>query len=337
MPAATTSTTKKPPSLKLLTTKLKDVQSSFDDIWNFEEVFKEDATNTQIEVRLEKLDKLWEKFSDILIELKSHDDYVAKGDDYENQRFDFSDRYYKAKSFLMDRTKARQDTPVMEQSMRVGDTTMQGVDHVWLPQIKLQTFNGDIDEWLGFRDLFTSLIHWKTDLPEVEKFHYLKGCLQDEPKALIESLQITRANYQVACEMLLKRYNNSNQLKKRQIQSPSLTRESVADLHSLLEGFQRIVQTLAQIVQPNDYKDLLLINLLSVRLDPVTRRGWEEHSSIRDQDSLTDLTEFLHRRIQILESLPPRSADTRGGQLQQPGKQKPFTVKKFQHGSINKQ
>ncbi|XP_058456985.1 uncharacterized protein LOC131434335 [Malaya genurostris] len=219
----------------------------------------------------------------------------------------------------MDRTKERQDTPVMEQSMRVGDTTMQGVDHVRLPQIKLQTFNGDIDEWLGFRDLFTSLIHWKTDLPEVEKFHYLKGCLQGEPKALIESLQITRANYQVAWEMLLKRYNNSKQLKKRQIQSlfklPSLTRESVTDLHSLLEGFQRIVQTLDQIVQPNDYKDLLLINLLSVRLDPVTRRGWEEHSSIRDQDSLTDLTEFLHRRIQILESLPPRSADTRGGQL----------------------
>ncbi|XP_058828152.1 uncharacterized protein LOC131688042 [Topomyia yanbarensis] len=262
MPPAASST-KKSPSLKLLVTKLKDVQSSFDDIYRFVEDFKENTTTTQIEVRLEKLDELWEKFSDTLIELKSHDDYAAKGDDYEDERLDFSDRYYRAKSFLVDMAKERQEAPAMEQSIRVGDTSVHStMDHVRLPQIKLQTFNGDIDEWLGFRDLFTSLIHWKADLPEVEKFHYLKGCLLGEPKSLIEPLQITRANYQVAWEMLLKRYNNSKQLKKRQVQSlfklPALTRESVADLHSLLEGFQRVVQTLDQIVQPHDYKDLLL-------------------------------------------------------------------------------
>ncbi|XP_058816400.1 uncharacterized protein LOC131679681 [Topomyia yanbarensis] len=332
MPPAASST-KKSPSLKLLVTKLKDVQSSFDDIYRFVEDFKENTTTTQIEVRLEKLDELWEKFSDTLIELKSHDDYAAKGDDYEDERLDFSDRYYRAKSFLVDMAKERQEAPAMEQSIRVGDTSVHStMDHVRLPQIKLQTFNGDIDEWLGFRDLFTSLIHWKADLPEVEKFHYLKGCLQGEPKSLIEPLQITRANYQVAWEMLLKCYNNSKQLKKRQVQSlfklPALTRESVADLHSLLEGFQRVVQTLDQIVQPHDYKDLLLVNLLSARLDPITRRGWEEHSSNKDQDSLNDLTDFLHRRIQILEALPSRAVDTRGVQQSQPPlKPKLFAVK----------
>ncbi|XP_055542996.1 uncharacterized protein LOC129728573 [Wyeomyia smithii] len=196
------------------------------------------------------------------------------------------------------------------------------MDHVRLPQIKLQSFNGDIDEWLSFRDLFTSLIHWKEDLPEVEKFHYLKGCLQGEPKSLIDPLQITRANYQVAWELLLKRYNKCKQLRKRQVQAlfslPTLTKESVSDLQTLIEGFERIVQTLDQVVQQADYKDLLLVNILTARLDPVTRRGWEEVSSAKEQDTLADLTEFLRRRVQVLDCLPSRCSDTRGVPQQHP-------------------
>ncbi|XP_058816128.1 uncharacterized protein LOC131679415 [Topomyia yanbarensis] len=333
MPPTASSAAKKGASLKALTTRLKDVQSSFNDIWQFVENCTEETTITDAEIRLQKLDELWERFGDILVEIKCHDDFPADGDGYEKERKEFSDYYYRAKSFLVDRVKERQEHSVLEQSIRVGETSMHGtLDHVRLPQIKLQTFNGDIDEWLSFRDLFTSLIHWKSDLPEVEKFHYLKGCLQGEPKSLIDPLQITKANYPIAWEMLLKRYNNSKLLRKRQVESlfklPSLSKESASELHMLLESFERAVQTLDQAVQPGDYKDLLLISLLTARLDPVTRRGWEECSSSKEVDTLKDLTDFLHRRVQVLESLPPRSVDNRGTQQSQvPSKQKPPVVK----------
>ncbi|XP_058447634.1 uncharacterized protein LOC131428013 [Malaya genurostris] len=320
-PAASSAAKKQ--SLKVLTTKLKDIQLSFNDIWQFVEDFTEDATVTEVEIRLQKLDELWERFGDVLVDIKSHDDFSDDGEGYEKERKEFSDHYYRAKSFLLDRVKERQEHSVLEQSIRIGDTTTLGtLDHVRLPQIKLQSFSGDIDEWLSFRDLFTSLIHWKSDLPEVEKFHYLKGCLQGEPKGLIEPLQITKANYLVAWEMLLKRYNNSKLLRKRQIESlfklPSLTKESASELHVLLENFERIVQTLDQSVQSSDYKDLLLVNLLTTRLDPVTRRGWEECSSSRETDTLKDLTDFLHRRVQVLESLPSRASEARSNQHAQP-------------------
>ncbi|XP_058816865.1 uncharacterized protein LOC131680160 [Topomyia yanbarensis] len=284
MPAASSSSNKKPPSMRALTARLKEIQLSFSDIWRFVQSFKESNTVTDIEVRLGKLEELWESFSDTFVEILSHDDYNAEGSAYEKERMEFSDNYYEVKTFLMDKVKELQEPQVLEQSLRAGDGLPHGTsDHVRLPQIKLQIFNGDVDEWLSFRDLFTSLIHWKVDLPEVEKFHYLKGCLQGEPKSLIDPLQITKANYQVAWEMLLRRYNNSKQLKKRQVQSlfnlPSLSKESVTDLHVLVEGFERIVQTLDQVIQPADYKDLLLVNILTARLDPVTRRGWEEVSA----------------------------------------------------------
>ncbi|XP_055623509.1 uncharacterized protein LOC129766934 [Toxorhynchites rutilus septentrionalis] len=328
MPPTSSSTAKKAPSLKQLVIKLKEIQATFNDIWIFVETFKEETSASQVNVRLQKLDDLWERFGETLVDVKSHDDFVEEGDSYQKERQEFSERYYFAKSFLMDKAKDRQEPGFLDQSVRGHDASMLGtLDHVRLPQIKLQTFNGNIEEWYSFRDLFTSLIHLKSDLPEVEKFHYLKGCLQGEAKALIDALQITKANYQIAWDMLLKRYNNSKQLKKLQVKSlfklPTLTKESTSDLQGLLEGFQRIVQTLDQVVQPGDYRDLLLVNILTSRLDSTTRRGWEEYSSTKEQDTLQDLTDFLQRRVRILESLPSKPVDKFVHQIPPAAKQKP--------------
>lgn len=214
------SSLKKATSLRHLITRLKEIQSSLLDISKFVEDFKESTKLSQIEVRLGKLDELWEKFGETLIDIKSHDDFDEENGSYDKERREFNELYYEAKSFLMDQVRDMKEPATSEQILRMNESSVQGaLDNVRLPQIKLQNFSGDIDEWLSFRDLFSSLIHWRVDLPEVEKFHYLKGCLQGEPRSLIDPLKLTRANYQVAWDMLLKRYNNSKQLKKRQIQA----------------------------------------------------------------------------------------------------------------------
>ncbi|XP_062714170.1 uncharacterized protein LOC134290953 [Aedes albopictus] len=318
---------KKTSSLKLLMAKLKQIEAAFNDIRRFSEKIQEATSATQILLRLEKIDDLWERYGAALVEVQSHEDFDDEdedGDTLDKQRQEFSDRYYEVKSVLTDQVRSRQEPASLNQSIRGDPPVPASLDHVRLPQIKLQTFNGEIDEWLSFRDLFTSLIHWKTDLPDVEKFHYLKGCLQGEPKTMIDSLQITAANYHVAWGMLTKRYNNSKVLKKRQIQSllklPALPKESASELHGLVEGFEKIVQTLDQVVQPGDYKDLLLVNLLTSRLDPSTRRSWEEFSSTKDQDTLKELIEFLQRRVRILESLPPKAAEATRSSNQPPSR-----------------
>lgn len=100
------------------------------------------------------------------------------------------------------------------------------------------------------------------------------------------------------------------------------------DLHSLMDGFERVVKNLDQVIKPEEYKDLLLVNLLTTRLDSITRRGWEEQSSTKNKDTLADITDFIHRRIRVLESLPVKALDTKGShQMQQPIRQKASTVK----------
>ncbi|XP_055525514.1 uncharacterized protein LOC129730836 [Wyeomyia smithii] len=117
MPAATGSATKKAPSLKGWITKLKEIQSSFNDIWEFVEQFPDGSTITEIEVRLQKLEELWEKFGETLVEIKSHDDFPPEsGDAYDKERREFSNRYYRAKPFLLERIKEHQAPPLLEQS-----------------------------------------------------------------------------------------------------------------------------------------------------------------------------------------------------------------------------
>ncbi|XP_055590898.1 uncharacterized protein LOC129742979 [Uranotaenia lowii] len=295
-------------SLKTLRVKLSETITDFEDIRKFISIIGETTTCSQVKVRLERLDDLWERFSDTIIEVKTHEDFVAEDFNFSKERQDVSDFYYEAKAVLMDKLKELQE-PFVDSVDRLNDSAAHHtLDHVRLPQIKLQTFSGNIDEWMSFH---------------VEKFHYLKGCLQGEPKSLVDSLQITRANYQVAWDLLVKRYNNSKLLKKKQIQAlfrlPQLTKESPSELHSLVEDFQKAVQILDQAVQSADYKDLLLIHLLTSSLDPVTRRSWEEHSASEEQETISQLMDFLQKRVTVLESLPVKSADTKFAQ-QHPSK-----------------
>lgn len=205
-------------ALRQLKTQLEEVTASFDDITSFIQQFNGNTTASQVEVRLEKIDELWDRFSEALVDLKSHEEFEDEEKYYNKLRTVISNRYYEGKSFLKDKAKELQEPNNSDTSIH--DSSAVGVlEHVRLPQINLQKFSGEIDDWLSFRDLFTSLIHWRTDLPEVEKFHYLKGCLQGEPKTLVDSLKITKANYQIAWDILCKRYNNNKLLKKKQVQS----------------------------------------------------------------------------------------------------------------------
>ncbi|XP_062558128.1 uncharacterized protein LOC134223005 [Armigeres subalbatus] len=261
--APTASSSKKAPAMKTLKTTLRSLLNMFQDICGFAENLSEVTSASQVTVRLEKLDELWEKVNEMILEIETHDDYDEKEDDCFKQRSAFGSKYYDLKSLLLDKVKEFEEPAVLNQSTRSLDTSHRPIgEHVRLPRIMLQTFEGNIDDWLSLRDLYITLKHRNVELPEVEKFHYLKGCLAGEAKALVDPLVITRANYQIAWDTLMKRYNDSKQLKRRQIQAlfklPKLTRESAVDLQYQPEGYERSTQTLDQLVQPADYKGLLL-------------------------------------------------------------------------------
>ena len=79
---------------------------------------------------------------------------------------------------------------------------------VRLPTINLPKFNGDIENWLEFREIFTDLIHNNHAITNTQKLHYLKASLSGDAAMTIKSLEFSSNNYQIAWDSLCGRYNN---------------------------------------------------------------------------------------------------------------------------------
>ena len=59
-----------------------------------------------------------------------------------------------------------------------------------LPKLTLPKFSGLYTEWLAFRDLFTSMVINNASITPIEKMHYLKVSLFNEPAALVASIPV---------------------------------------------------------------------------------------------------------------------------------------------------
>jgi len=67
-------------------------------------------------------------------------------------------------------------------------------------------------EWQSFEDLFTSILSHAPELPDVERFEFLKMSLTDEALTLVSHLMLTTTNYTSAWKILRSRYGNKRDL-----------------------------------------------------------------------------------------------------------------------------
>lgn len=80
-----------------------------------------------------------------------------------------------------------------------------------LPELNLPTFAGDVLQWTQFWDQFCSNIDQR-DLRDVDKLLYLKASLKGEASTVIDGLETTNDNYQVAVTTLTNRYGKKTQI-----------------------------------------------------------------------------------------------------------------------------
>lgn len=83
---------------------------------------------------------------------------------------------------------------------------------VRLPKLDLQPFSGKYIDWPPFYDAFKRFVHLDASRSRVEKFHRLKLALPDNFDSDIRDLSITEANYDIAWNLLVKRYNDKRVL-----------------------------------------------------------------------------------------------------------------------------
>ncbi|XP_055604359.1 uncharacterized protein LOC129752609 [Uranotaenia lowii] len=158
---------------------------------------------------------------------------------------------------------------------------VEAISRVKLPDIKLPVFNGKLRDWIPFRDMFDSLIHNNTQLSDIDKFTYLRSAISGEALQEISSIELSADNYQVACDMLEKRYENKKLIVKAYLDAlfaiEPLKKESGEALNRLVSDFDRNIQMLGKIGEDTEKWSTILAYMVCTRLDSVTLRQWESH------------------------------------------------------------
>ncbi|XP_043865734.1 uncharacterized protein LOC122757501 [Drosophila mojavensis] len=172
-----------------------------------------------------------------------------------------------------------------------------------LPRIHITPFDGDYKEWHAFKGLFDSAVHSKTTLTNIQKYHHLKSCLKGEAAKLIQHLPLADANYEVAWNSLVDRYEKPRYLVNVLLHTftglPKVADQNPASLRSLTNEAGTVIRALDASGLTD--RDCWLIYLLMAKVDDTTRREWYEKSQDIANPTITQLLKFLDARCDRLE------------------------------------
>lgn len=176
-----------------------------------------------------------------------------------------------------------------------------------LPVIKIQNFDGSCFKWLEFKETYTSLVHNNAKIQNIHKFHYLLSYLEGEAARVLCNLEVSDSNYSEAWQLLCKRYDNKRQLINNHLKalfSIESVRETDKSLRFIVDHITKNLRALCTLGLPADKWDVLIIYMVSSKLDGSTCYKWEEHrNTLPEIPTLNDFFDFLIARADVLETV----------------------------------
>lgn len=203
-----------------------------------------------------------------------------------------------------------------------------------LPTLDLPRFDGRLDQWLGFINLFESLVHARSDLGSAQKLAYLFSVLEGEARGLVQHLEINDGNYLVARNLLIKRYQNKRCLADTHIGQllglPVVSRVS-ALRSDLLNPLMIAINALERLDLPVSTWSYMLVHIVLKKLPAELRARFEQKYGGDDATHLPafdDLKKFLEDECRMVDmtvvdrsfgqQLPRSSAPTRNHAFRRP-------------------
>jgi hypothetical protein len=176
-----------------------------------------------------------------------------------------------------------------------------------LPKIKLPTFGGAYSEFLAFYDSFDSLVGKDNNLNDCQKLNFLRSCLTGEALRAIEALSVSSANYNIALDILKRRFKNDRLIIQDHINSiltaPNIIKNSDASLRQLLDTVTLHLEALKVLNIPVESWDSIIVTVINTKLDYSTKKDWEATLDTSEMPKLSDLKDFLEKRCQFLASV----------------------------------
>lgn len=223
---------------------------------------------------------------------------------------DFSNEFYEVKSKFSKILEAHKPKP--ESNPENNITKPKPQVKVKLPEIQLPKFDGKIESWPAFRDSFDALVN-STLLPNIEKFYYLVLCCKGgEAENLLSMYQVTDANYIIACQALRDKYNDPKLLVDKHLcellRCKPVSKDNPEELKSLLNCYSvRIKQLQQQVPNEKTLWNLLIVNMVSWRLDETLRKDWETSCKKGELPTWSKMEKFLEEKCRVYEQMSHNS------------------------------
>lgn len=186
-----------------------------------------------------------------------------------------------------------------------------------LPKIKIAPFSGDVSDWHRFFSMYDATIH-KSTLSNTAKFYHLRSVLEGEALKVVELFEIDDANYTLAYDALVKRYQNvrlraSYYLNRILSYKPGAlsTRDS---LQTYINAHKDSVDSY-KALKVKDHADFLLFFIAYRHLDKSCQSDFDKVRNPDDVPTFEELSKFVTARLQYAdlnkESLSDPQVDTR--------------------------
>jgi hypothetical protein len=170
---------------------------------------------------------------------------------------------------------------------------------VHLPEIRLPTFDGAIENWHSFYDFFSSTIGRDERLTPVQKLHYLRSSLTGRAARSIQTLEMTNINYSIALDVLKDKFDCHRQVCMRHWQLideyPRITKETPEAIDDFLETVKVNLKALEKLGEPVT-SNVVLITLFTSKLPSATIRKWQRTLPDKKMPSYLHLVDFLKTR-----------------------------------------
>ena len=180
--------------------------------------------------------------------------------------------------------------------------------------ITIPTFSGKAEEFTSFWEIFTSLVHDRTDLDPVIKFATLKSHLKDRALRTIEGLSVTGDNYAIAVATLQDQFGNKDKLVSsliREFQNLSIPNHNHSELLNFKLSYEKLVSQI-QNLNSLDTNSRFFVEILASKIPAETFK-----TLVNKYDTTTftfaQISEGLAEFIKVMElcSLQPHSKEVK--------------------------
>ena len=137
------------------------------------------------------------------------------------------------------------------------------------PKLDLKPFDGNILEWITFRDMYDSAIHSNPTVPKVQKLVYLKTLLRAEAARQVQSLVLSEANYDTAWALLQNRYQNEREIFlaviRRLFSLPNSNSSPIA-IRNLVDSTKECIRTMEVLnLKPEKSTEAIILFMLTMQ------------------------------------------------------------------------